>query len=74
MACLMIKLLMLLPLLLSLGCASSPDISVFVQKNIYVLTNDEVNIDYEANAEVSTDSKLDGTVSPVTDVTTPLGR
>ncbi len=66
-----------MPLLLALcllvggtmiGCAASPKTVVCVDKSINIYDACDVTFDYEANSEVDTDSKLEGTVSPKTDV------
>ena len=69
----MIKLAMLLLLVFGLvGCAASPDIATYVQKNIYIITDGAVDVTYEANAEVNADAKLDGRITPTTTITPPL--
>jgi len=51
------------------GCASSPDIVTIVDKSINIDYAEDINFDYEANAEVSSDAKLDGTITPTTTIT-----
>ena len=56
------------------GCAASPDTVVYVEKNVYIFDNTApVKVDYKATAEITSDAKLDGTVTPTTTVTvTPV--
>jgi len=51
------------------GCAASPDTMIYVEKNIYVLTEGEVNITYTSNADVKSAAELRGEVSPPITVT-----
>ena len=52
------------------GCAASPDILIYVEKNVYVSTDGEVDITYTSNAEVKSDARLEGTINP--DITVDL--
>ena len=53
------------------GCAPSPDVMIFVEKDVIIDTTGDVTVTYTANAEVRSDAQLEGTVSPDIDVTIP---
>jgi len=65
------SILVLLALFLG-GCAASPDILIYVEKNIYVLTDGEVDITYTSNADVKSAAELRGEASPPITVTPPV--
>ena len=64
----------MLTAMLVFGCAASPDTLIYVEKNVYIMNNTApVKSDYAATAEIKSDAKLDGTVTPTTTVTvTPV--
>ena len=59
----------LLALLLG-GCAASPDILIYVEKDVIIEAMGDVTVNYTSNAEVKSDARLDGTINP--DITVDL--
>jgi len=63
--------LILLITLVFYGCAASPDVVIYVEKNVTVDATGDVCIFYTSNAEVKSDAKLEGKVNPKTDLSLP---
>ena len=52
------------------GCAASPDVMIYVEKDVIIEAMGDVTVTYTSNAEVKSDARLEGTINP--DITVDL--